>query len=100
MKYHRKFALDDRFAINDQHAGVQNIPTISQRTTGRHCYQLEGRDRMKIKAGGLKNPPKPQPGYFEEISSIKREAGVQRSARQPHKYRREMEQLGSIAEMG
>lgn len=60
VKCHREFALDYRFAINDHHAGRESMSTNLQCATGRHCYQIEGRDRMKIKTEGKSK--KPQPG--------------------------------------
>lgn len=71
MKYHRGFALYDRFAINDQHAWRENVSKKLQRAIRRDCYQIEGRDMMKIKAGGFKNnnnnnnePKKPNPNLI------------------------------------
>lgn len=90
MRYHREFAQGNGFVINDQHAGIESMPANMQ-----HASKLGGTatnwgDKIKIKK---------KTGENEEITSAEREDGVQKSTRQLHKYRRGMEQLGSIAEM-
>lgn len=49
VRYHRGFALDDGFAINDQHAGIKSMSENMQ-----HENKLEGTatnwgDRIRIK---------------------------------------------------